>query len=353
VFGIYDDLEFGRQQVNLAMDEERGSVHGLTFLTFASVLRMANDGVVVSSFKDTVSGEDLDVRLMLDPRHRQRVEDLLDVDIRCPSGYVLQLGQVADLDVIQGYAGIPHYNGKRAVTITAELDTSVTTVQQVQQRLRQRFEGQLTAMPNVRVTYGGQFAETVSSFASLREAYAIALVVIYLLLATQFRSYVQPFVIISAVPFAGIGVVAGLLAGGYSFTTMTFIAIVGMSGVVVNDSILLVDCANQKLHTGLDAFEAMRAASRQRFRPILMTTITTCLGLAPLALGLGGTSRIWSPFASSFVWGLAFATLITLYVVPAAYCVAHDVAAALQRLRSQSVPDTRARPEEEVVIPRS
>ncbi|MFQ5489901.1 MAG: efflux RND transporter permease subunit [Phycisphaerae bacterium] len=339
VFGIRDNLEFGRQQINLIMDDDRGSVHGLTFMTLASVLRTANEGLIVSSFKDTESGEDLDVRLMLDSRYRHDVMDLLDLDVRCAKGYVLQLNQVADIGVTQGYAGIPHYNGKRAVTITAELDTNTTSVRKVHQQLRREFEEELSALPNVRVTYGGQFAETLSSFASLREAFAIALVIIYFLLATQFRSYAQPLVILLAVPFAGIGVIGGLLAGGDSFTTMTFIAIVGMSGVVVNDSILLVDCANQRMRSGLGVFDALRAAGGQRVKPILMTTITTCLGLAPLALGLGGKSRIWSPFASSFVWGLTFATLITLFVVPAGFYIIHDAREWVRRLRGAPHPD--------------
>jgi HAE1 family hydrophobic/amphiphilic exporter-1 len=343
VYGINDNLEFGQQQINFVIDEDRASVHALTFLTLASALRIANDGLVVSTFKDTRSGEDLDVRLMLDPKHRRRVEDLLDLDVRTPRGYVVKAGQIADLEVKQGYAGIPHYRGKRSVTVTAEIDTTQTTAHEVNRLIKREFESRLRALPNVRVVYGGQFAETQQSFRSLGEAYIIALAVIYFLLATQFRSYGQPLVIICTVPFAGIGVVAGLLFSDYSFTIMTFIAIVGMSGVVVNDSILLVDCANQKRRTGLDALDALRAACLQRLRPILMTTITTVLGLAPLALGLGGRSSIWSPFAASFVWGLTFSTIITLLIVPAAYAIAHDVTAryAARRTSADVVGDRR------------
>ncbi len=331
VFGIRDDLEFGRQQVNLAIREDRASVHGLTFLTMASVLRTANDGLVVSAFKDTRSGEDLDVRLTLDPGSRRTIEDLLDVDIRCPDGHIVQIGEIADLEVTQGYAGIPHFNGKRSVTVIAEVDTSRTTSREVNRYLRRQFEEEVAALPNVRVVYGGQFAETDSSFTSLGQAYVVALVVIFFLLATQFRSYIQPLVIISTVPFACIGVIGGLIVGGYPFTTMTFIAIVGMSGVVVNDSILLVACANRKRKEEGPILDAVQSACRQRLRPVLLTTVTTVLGLAPLALGLGGRSVIWSPFASSFAWGLAFATLVTLFVVPSAYCIVHDIATFMRR----------------------
>ncbi len=324
VFGIKDNLEFGRQQINLTIDEDSASVHGLTFLSLASVLRTANDGLVVSTFKDTNSGEDLDVRLRMAERFCRQVEDLMDLDIRSISREIIQVRQIADVEVKQGYAGIPHYNGQRVVIVSAEVDTSQATAQEVNDQLIRQFAPTLATTPQARVTYGGQFAETASSFSGLRRAYIVALVLIYFLLATQFRSYLQPLVIIATAPFACIGVVGGLMVGGYPFTIMTFIAIVGMSGVVVNDSILLVDCANAKRPEHENLFEAVRAACCQRLRPVLLTTITTVFGLLPLAVGLGGKSRIWSPFASSFVWGLTFATIVTLFIVPAVYCIVQD-----------------------------
>jgi len=335
VFGIHDNLEFGRQQINLTINEDRASVHGLTFMTLASVLRTANDGMVVSTFKDTHSGEDLDVRLRLDDRYCRDVDDLMDLDVRSPLGHVVQVRQIAGVEVDQGYAGIPHYNGKRVVIVSAEVDTNRTTAQEVNERLQREFEPILATQPNVRVTYGGQFAEAAVSFSSLREAFVIALVLIYFLLATQFRSYMQPAIVISTVPFACVGVVGGLLLGGYSFTVMTFIAIVGLSGVVVNDSILLVDCMNARRDEHDNLLQAVRAACRQRLRPVLLTTITTVFGLLPLAIGIGGKSRIWSPFASSFAWGLAFATLVTLFMVPAVYCIVDDLARLVRRGRTE------------------
>lgn len=336
VYGVQDNLEFGPQQINFMMKEDHASVHGLTFLNLASVLRTANDGLLVSTFKDTRSGENLNVRLMLDEKFRRNVKDLLALDVRSPRGYIVQVGQIADLKVVQGYASIPHYNGKRAINIKAEIDTMQTSAYEINQLIRREFASQLEGLPNVHVTYGGQFADTQTSFKSLRDAYFIALAAIYLLLATQFRSYTQPFVIICTVPFAGIGVIGGLLFAGYSFSIMTFVAIVGMSGVVVNDSILLVDCANQQRRKGLGAIKAMQSACQLRLRPVFLTTITTVLGLMPLAIGLGGKSETWSPFASSFAWGLAFSTLVTLFIVPAAYCIVQDMTCLFRRESTES-----------------
>ena len=337
VHGIGTNLDFGQRQISLTTNENRASVHGLTFLDLAAALRTANDGQIVSSFKDRRTGQDLNVRLLLDEAYRRNMDDLLDVDIRTKAGYITQLRNLAELDVTQGYAGIPHFNGRRVVTVTAQVDTNVTTSAEVNNALMSSFASQLEGMPEVRVFYGGEFAETAAAFASLKDAYLIALIVIYALLATQFRSYGQPFVIIATVPFAFIGVIGGLLLSGYPFTIMTFIAVVGMSGVVVNDSILLVDSINRHIARGCPLVDAVRIAAARRARPILLTTITTVVGLAPLALGIGGYSKIWSPFASSFVWGLAFSTIVTMLYVPAAFLIASDVIRAVRPNRDAPV----------------
>ncbi len=334
VFGISDDLDFGPRQINLRLIEDVASAHGLTQPALSMALRTANDGLVVSSFKDTQSGEDLDVRLMFHERYRRNLADLLDIHIRTPGGYLLRLGDICEIDMSQGYAGIPHFNAKRVVTVTAQVDTDNNTPHNVNALLERQFKPTLAAMPNIRVTYGGEYQETTRSFEALKEAYLMAMVLIYMLLATQFRSYSQPFIIILTVPFACVGVIGGLLLADYPFTIMSFIAIVGLTGVVVNDSIVLLDFVNKQRAKNLSVEQALRTACRLRLRPILLTTITTVLGLLPLAMGWGGKSKIWSPFASSFAWGLAFSTVVTLLIIPALYYIADDlVSLAKRRLR--------------------
>ncbi len=333
VFGVTDDLDFGPKQINLRLNEDIASAHQLTQPHLSRALRTANDGLVVSTFKDTRTGEDLDVRLLFDEAYRRELEDLLDIRIRTPGGYIVRLADVSELDMSQGYASIPHHNGKRVVTVTAEVDTDRTTAHAVNTLIREEFQPILASVPNVRVTYGGQYEETVASFDSLFRAYAIAMVIVYMLLATQFRSYAQPFVVMLTVPFACVGVVAGLLFSDYPFTIMTFIAIVGLTGVIVNDSIVMLDFVNKRLIAGMSTAEAIREACRLRFRPVILTTLTTVLGLLPLALGWGGTSKIWSPFASSFAWGLAFSTVLTLIIEPAFYHIVQDVVSLLRKRR--------------------
>ncbi len=330
VFGISDDLDFGPKQFNLRLNEDRASAYGLTQPRLAQALRTANDGLIVSTFKDRRSGEDLDVRLLFKPKDRKTLDDLLDINIRTPGGYLVQLKEISELDMSQGYASVPHFNTKRVVTVTAQLDTSVTTAHAVNTQIRREFRTVLAARPNVRVTYGGEFGETLSSFDSLARAYIVAMIVVYMLLATQFRSYAQPFVVMFTVPFASVGVVAGLLLSGYPVTIMTAIAMVGLTGVVVNDSIVLLDFINKRTADGSSMADSIRIACSLRFRPVMLTTVTTVLGLLPLALGWGGTSKIWSPFASSFAWGLAFSTVVTLVIEPAFYLILHDVISFLK-----------------------
>lgn len=342
VYGIADNLDFGPKQINLRLSEDVASAHRLTQPSLSRALRTANDGLVVSAFKDIRSGEDLDVRVMFDESDRRSLEDLLDIHIRCPGGYLVRLGDICETDMSQGYASIPHLGAKRVVTVSAQVDTDRNTAQNVNRLIEEKFATVLAARPDVRVTYGGEYQETARSFDSLKRAYVIALVVIYMLLATQFRSYLQPFVIIVTVPFSCVGVIGGLLLAGYPFTIMTFIAIVGLTGVIVNDSIVLLDFVNKQLAQGLPIADALRTACRTRIRPILLTTVTTVLGLLPLAMGWGGSSKIWSPFASSFAWGLTVSTLVTLVIVPALYHIAYDIIGASRRrpdpLQSDTAP---------------
>ncbi|MCH7526536.1 MAG: efflux RND transporter permease subunit, partial [Planctomycetes bacterium] len=170
VYGIVDNLDFGPRQINLRLKEELASVHGLSQPSLSSVLRTANDGAVVSTFKDTQSGENLDVRVMLAEPFRRTIRDLLETEVRCPGGYVLPLRSICDVEMSQGYAGIPHFDGKRVITVTAEVDTNQTTAQLVNEALKREFGDVEAVHPNVRVSYGGEYDETQASFNSLKQA---------------------------------------------------------------------------------------------------------------------------------------------------------------------------------------
>jgi HAE1 family hydrophobic/amphiphilic exporter-1 len=161
---------------------------------------------------------------------------------------------------------------------------------------------------------------------------------IYGILAAQFRSYLQPFIVMSVIAFSFIGVVVGIWLLGYALSMYVIYALVGLAGIVVNDSLVLIDFVNQARGRGASAVEAVRNASAKRFRPILLTTVTTIAGLLPMAFGLTGKSVVYGPFATAIVFGLAVASLLTLFVVPSLYLGLED-AKRLVRGRRRGGPD--------------
>ena len=169
------------------------------------------------------------------------------------------------------------------------------------------------------------------------------MVAIYGILATQFRSYVQPLVVMSVIAFSFIGVTIGMYLLDYSLSMYVLYAIVGLAGIVVNDSLVLIDFVNRERRRGTPAFEAVRLASYKRFRPILLTTVTTVTGLAPMALGISGYSRVFAPFATAIVFGLSVASLLTLFLVPTLYLGLDDLTSALRRI-ARPAPQRRRAP---------
>ncbi|MCK4626859.1 MAG: efflux RND transporter permease subunit, partial [Phycisphaerae bacterium] len=326
--GVYDvthNLRMGHRELQLRVNEEVASELGLTFLDVAMAFRGANDGLKVGVFKDTENDEDADIKVMYADENLRAADDLYDIDIATSAGGLVKLHQVAELEYDQAYASRYHYNTKRAVLVTADVDTHITDAAHVTEAVMEKFSPLMEEDSSLKLFATGQFAETKESFEALKYSGLIALCLIYLILASQFRSYVQPLIVLIAVVFGVMGMVFGLVVNGYSFSIVTAIAMVGMCGVAVNDALILLDFINVERRRGTAIVDALRISCRRRVRPILMTTFTTVVGLAPMALGVGGFSKIWSPFAMSMCWGLLTATVLTLILVPAFYYIVDDV----------------------------
>jgi len=316
---IEDNLPIGPRELRVRLDEHRASLHGLTFQDVGIALRAANDGIVPSTFKDPTSDEDVDIRVMLPRSQRSSITDLLDVEIRTPGGYTVKLGDVATIDVDRSFQQLFHFNARRAVIVYGEVDGIQSTSVSVNTEMASRFADIGARHPGVSLTFGGEFQETEQSLVELQSALAIALILIYAILAAQFRSYLQPLVVMSVIGFAYIGVVIGMFVLGYPLTMYVFYAMIGLAGIVVNDSLVLIDFVNAGRSSGRSPEDAVREACRLRFRPILLTTVTTIAGLLPMAIGIGGTHPVYGPFAAALVFGLAIASGLTLYTVPALY----------------------------------
>jgi multidrug efflux pump subunit AcrB len=224
------------------------------------------------------------------------------------------------------------YNGKPSITISSDIRPgSKLSPARTQKKVLAFFNKNAENFPGVTISFGGEFESTNKSYASLGIAFLIAILGIYMVLASQFRDYVQPLTILTAVPFAIIGVSFGAFFSRTVFTIGSFIATVGLSGVAVNDTIILIDFMNKRLRAGKDLRSAIMESCAARMRPVLITTITTILGLLPMAIGIPSKSISWAPMASAFVTGLSSATVLTLLITPANYELLHHMRARIRQ----------------------
>jgi HAE1 family hydrophobic/amphiphilic exporter-1 len=312
---LEDDRGRSSRVFRLAVDQTRAQENGLTVADTARLGSSVLDGRYIGKFR--VSDEEIDLKLRVDPAFLSGPEAGLQVPVlEHPSGPVY-LGDIVHPQALMEPGELHRYQKQRSLSISANIrhgaPISSTTVVAWVQDWYQRVRGQYLGAT---LTFGGEFEETRRSYTSLTYAFGLAVLIIYLILATQFRSYGQPLIILSAVIFSIIGVVFGKMATQSLFTVNSFVAVVGVTGVVVNDSLVLVDFINRGYRAGLSRHDAIREGIRIRLRPILLTTLTTTLGLLPMALGFPSYSIVWGTMASTFVTGLATATFLTLFIVP-------------------------------------
>ena len=317
--GVGHNLAAGAPELRLVPDDDSLLRHRVPYTEIARTLFAANEGLEVSEVLPEWAKEHRTVRLKVSNQGLTDLETVQSLRVRTPSGLLLPLSDLTNTEMYRGPASLYHYDGERVVLITSDVDADVTDATSVNQHLERYWNSIAHRYPGIQLTFGGEFEETQKSFNSLYRAFVIAIALIFTILAAQFRSYALPLVIISVVPFSFVGVVLGLGIMGFPFTIMAFIAIVGLSGVVVNDSLVLLEFIVRKRAEGASPGDSARSACRLRMRAVLLTTITTVLGLLPMALGLTGHSRVWSPFAATITFGLSLAMFLTLYLVPSVY----------------------------------
>jgi len=346
VHNIEDDLKTATPEFRLVVDEERATRHGLTFQDLATALRGANDGLVASSFRDPREGDEYDIRVLPEKRYRGGIEGILQSEVRTPGGYLVKLGDVADVEISRGFMEYRHFDRERAVTVYADVTPDLMAGNVVNDLLEAEFANVPLRHPEIELAYGGQGESTRRAVSRMLASFPVAVLLIYCILAGVFRSYLQPLVVATAIPFGLIGVIAGARLLDYSFSMYMMYATIGLIGVVVNDSLVMVDFINRARGAGMPLLEAVRQSGARRLRPILLTTLTTAIALLPMALGLHGGSRSFGPFASTFSFGLVAAMVGTLFVVPLSYTLLirfqDGVSRRWSALRSRAAPGMRA-----------
>jgi len=312
---IADDLRPGKPEFRVHLKESAG-VFGITARVVADELRAAIYG---NTSLEVLRGyETYALTIRLSDTDRDSLDDLLALRLRAPDGTLVPLGAVAEIEQSRGYARIHRINGQRSVTIQASLDTAKANAREVMGLLSKQFlPGLKERYPDVRFVSQGQDKETAETGSSLQTNLLVGLIGVYLILVLQFRSYVQPLAVMLAIPMAFIGVVWGHLAMGLNLTMPSLIGLATLAGIVVNDNILLISFIKERLRDGIDVKTAAWMSARDRFRPIMITSLTTLAGLLPLLTETSTQAQILIPLVASLAFGLLTATIASLFFVPA------------------------------------
>ena len=323
VYGIADSFRTGKREMKLGIRPTAETL-GLTLQDLGRQVRQAFYGEEAQRVQ---RGRD-DVRVMVryPADQRRSLGNLESMRIRTPDGGEVPFRQVAEVDPGRGFASIKRVDRSRAVNVTAATDEALITSGVVIEDLRARVLPEVLARyPGVRYVFEGVEAEAEEAMGGLQTGFLVALLVIFALLAIPLKSYLQPLIIMSAIPFGLVGAVWGHVLMGMNVTFMSMFGIVALAGVVVNDSLVLVTFINRNREGRADLAGAVRDAGVARFRPILLTSLTTFFGLAPLMVDRSFDAAFLQPMAVSLAFGVIFATFITLVLVPTAYLIIEDL----------------------------
>lgn len=349
VTDIADDFEAGKSELKLSL-KESGRMLGLTLADLARQVRQGFYGDEVQRIQR--GRNDIRVIVRYPEEDRTSLADVENMRIRLPDGTEIPFETVAEVEYGRGYANIKRVDRRRVVSVSADVDESQANSGEINAELQAQVLPQLIAeFPGLQWRFAGEQRERNESLGSLKVNFAIALLAIYGLLAIQFRSYWQPMIVMSAIPFGIVGAVIGHIwmdywRGNFNLSILSLFGIVALSGVVVNDSLIMIDLINRERKEGIDLVTVLRDCSTRRFRPIMLTTLTTFFGLTPMILEKSLQARFLIPMAVSLAFGVMFATCITLILVPSLYMILEDchraVGATKRFFTGEDEPSTAA-----------
>ena len=345
VFDIKSDQDQGRREVELGLKPAARSL-GLTLNDLAGQVRAAFFGA--ESYRLQRGQNEVRVYTRLPDDERNTLADLDEYRIRTPAGADVPLEEVATTSLSYAPSRINRQDGRRVITLTADVDPSVTTGNEVTGALDDRVLPTIQrAIPGMTYQFGGQQRQQRKAQSSLIIGFLLALFAIYALLAIPFRSYLQPLVIMSTIPFAWIGAIIGHLLLGISLGLLSIFGLVGLSGVIVNDALVMLDFANEERAKGRDWPDALVRAGQMRFRPILLTSLTTFLGLFPIIIEQSVQAQFLIPMAVSLGVGILFGTGVLMMIVPSLAMLQNDATGWVQtRLLGYDEPATHLGPYE-------
>ena len=326
-------LTDGNPEMQIKIDRQRAAAFGLTPMQVSNEIRNAMQGAVAARYK--VEGTEVDIRVRYAPQNHQDLEYLQNLNILTPQRTMVKLSQIASFELAQGPIQITRVDQVRKADISANLLNRdlKSVMDDIQAQV-----AKINLPPGYLIEYTGANQDMMESFSSLAIALILGIILVYAVMAIQYESFFNPFIIMFSVPTAFIGIVLGLLLTGRAFSVPAFIGIIMLVGIVVSNAIVLVDYLERLRQRGMERDAAIVEAGRVRLRPILMTAFATILAMLPLALGFGEGAESMAPLATVVIGGLLVSTLVTLLLVPVVYSIFDDWLQKIRRKFSKSKP---------------
>jgi hydrophobic/amphiphilic exporter-1 (mainly G- bacteria), HAE1 family len=327
VEGAYDlesSLEEVRPELHIDIDREKANLYGLSTGQIASTVQDALLGKVASFYQE--EGDQFDITVKFDKNDRDELQEIESMIISSSYGLQIPLKEIAEVRIGTGPQSINRENQQRQVTVSGNVSGRFlgNVIQDAQEQL-----DSLVLPDGYHYTFAGENQEMIESFTNLFFALLLSILLVYMIIAAQFESLLFPFAVIFSVPFALIGVIIALMLTGTSLNVLSFIGLIMLAGIVVNNAIVLIDYINQLRKKGLSRNEAVIQGGKTRLRPILMTTLTTILAMIPMAMGTGEGAEMRAPMAITIIGGLTSSTFLTLIIIPIFYTYLDDLAKKL------------------------
>ncbi len=332
-FDISDSFPPGKKEIKINIDEDKAALYGFSVQNIALNVRYAFDGVDATEYRD--ADDEIDVVIKYNKKYRSSIDNVLNLKISNARGNTVALRDLVNFEIVTGPTEIKRIDQKRTIFITGDINEDEITLDKVSASIENIFPKVEAQFPGVSFSFGGQYDEFTKTFDNILSLFILSIILIFLILGTQFNSYTQPFIILTTVPFALIGAMLGLLISNNPFSIVSMFGFVALAGIVVNDAIVLITFINNRRENNhLSKFQLWRSivdAGRLRLRPIILTSLTTIFGLLPLAFGIGGQSEMWAPLANVILFGLLISTILTLFIIPCFVAIIDDIKGKIKK----------------------
>lgn len=320
---IEDSEVIGKKEIKVVPDVTAASQLGLSVRDISTTVRAAFAGIVASSSRSL--DEEIDIRVQLKPPGKEAQQQLNDIKISTRENFLIPLSRVAQFEEGDSRLLIQHEKYKRIMNVSAQVNLETTTAIKATAALQEKMKDLLKEYPQYEISFGGENEDTAESMASLGRAFVVAFILIFMILVLTFQSFIQPLMTLLALPLGFIGVVFALLIHNKPISFMSMLGIIALAGVIVNNSIVYIDFFNTLRKEGKTIDEALIDAATTRLRPIILTSLTTVLGLMPTAYGFGGTDGFVAVLALALGWGLMIGSILTVTLFPAILKIIEDL----------------------------